>query len=63
MSHKKSTSKESHGRKVANDTNKAGAQPATQKNEAKRTPESRHDRESQAGSNNQTQSRRGGKGH
>ena len=40
--------------------NKAGNQPLTPRNEPRRTPESRHDRESQVGSGNQHQSRRGG---
>lgn len=44
--------------KVANDTNKPAAQ-ATQRNEARRTPSSRHDRDSQIGSGNQAQMRRG----
>jgi len=48
--------------KVANDSNKLGDQAPTQKNEGKRTPESRSDRESQVGSGNQSQSRRGGAG-
>ncbi len=48
--------------KVANDHNKVGAQALTQKNEAKRTPESRTDREAHIGSGNQTQSRRGNTG-
>lgn len=48
--------------KVANDHNKVGEQPPTQKNEGERTPESRSDRESQVGSGNQSQSRRGGAG-
>lgn len=48
--------------KVANDHNKTGDQPATQKNEGERTPESRSDRESHVGSGNQSQSRRGGAG-
>ena len=48
--------------KVANDHNKAGEQPLTQKNEPKRTPESRTDREAHIGSGNQTQSRRGNTG-
>jgi hypothetical protein len=48
--------------KVANDSNKLGEQAPTQKNEGKRTPESRSDRESQVGSGNQSQSRRGGAG-
>ena len=41
--------------------NKAGHQPATQKNQAQRTTESRSDRESQVGGGNQSQARRGGK--
>ena len=50
--------------KVANDHNKVGEQEVTQKNEAKRTSDSRTDREAHIGSGNQTQSRRGGtKGH
>ncbi len=48
--------------KVANDSNKTGEQAATQKNEGQRTPASRSDRESQVGSGNQSQSRRGGAG-
>ena len=48
--------------KVANDHNKAGEQPSTQKNEARRTPDSRTDREAHVGSGNQTQSRRGNTG-
>lgn len=50
--------------KVANDSNKPAAQ-ATQRNEARRTPSSRHDRDSQIGSGNQAQMRRGqgGLGH
>lgn len=39
--------------------NKAGSIPPTQKNEGRRTPESRNDRESQAGSSNQAQQRKG----
>jgi hypothetical protein len=35
--------------KVENDTNKMGQQPPTQRNEGRRTPESRHDREDQVG--------------
>ena len=35
--------------KNANDTNKQGGQAATQKNEGRRTPESRHDREDHIG--------------
>lgn len=48
--------------KVANDSNKSGDQPVTQRNEGQRTPQSRSDRESQVGSGNQSQSRRGGAG-
>ena len=48
--------------KVANDHNKVGEQPLTQKNEAKRTSDSRTDREAHIGSGNQTQSRRGATG-
>lgn len=48
--------------KVENDHNKVGEQPVTQKNEAKRTPDSRTDREAHLGSGNQTQSRRGNTG-
>ena len=43
--------------KVENDSNKLGEQVPTQKNEGRRTPESRHDRESQIG-NNQSKQRR-----
>jgi hypothetical protein len=45
--------------KVENDTNRQGDQRPTQKNEGRRTPESRHDRESHVGGENQTQARRG----
>ena len=45
--------------KIENDTNKLGEQVATQKNEGKRTPDSRSDREAHVGGNNQSQSRRG----
>lgn len=48
--------------KVANDHNSTGEQPATQTNQGRRTPESRHDRETHVGSGNQTQSRRGAPG-
>ena len=51
-----------HTGKVANDHNKVGEQPLTQKNEARRTPDSRTDREAHLGSSNQTQSRRGNTG-
>ena len=51
--------------KVENDFNKMGEQKPTQKNEGRRTPESRNDREAQVGSQNQTQARKGagGLGH
>ncbi len=45
--------------KVENDTNKLGAQAATQVNQGKRTPDSRSDREAHVGGSNQSQSRRG----
>ena len=44
--------------KVENDTNKQGNQKPTQKNEARRTANSRHDREDHIG-NNQTKIRGG----
>lgn len=52
-------------RKGQTEHNKAGQQATTQRNEPKRTPESRNDRESQVGSSNQSQARRGpaGGGH
>jgi hypothetical protein len=51
--------------KVDNDFNKLGDQKPTQKNEGRRTPSSRSDRESQVGSRNQNRERRGqgGIGH
>lgn len=48
-----------HTGKVANDANKQGEQDATQLNQGKRTPESRSDRESHIGGDNQSQARRG----
>ena len=53
---------EPHTGKVANDHNTVGEQPLTQKNEVKRTSQSRTDREAHLGSSNQTQSRRGNTG-
>jgi len=52
-------------RKGQTEHNKPGHHPATQRNEPQRTPESRHDRESQVGAGNQSQARRGtpGGGH
>jgi len=52
-----------HGGKVENDVNQTGDQKPTQKNEGKRTANSRHDRESHVGSSNQLQARRGATGH
>ena len=40
-----------HSGKVENDTNKLGKGQASQVNEGRRTPESRHDRESHIGNN------------
>lgn len=48
--------------KFANDSNKQGNTPPTQKNESRRTPESRHDRQTVNGTMNVTQARTGGKG-
>jgi hypothetical protein len=48
-----------HGSKVENDFNQAGEKKPTQRNEAQRTANSRHDRESHVGGSNQLQSRRG----
>ncbi|SDM10963.1 hypothetical protein SAMN05428957_102355 [Oryzisolibacter propanilivorax] len=45
--------------KVENDHNRQGQQETTQKNQAQRTPESRHDRQNHIGSDNQSQERRG----
>jgi hypothetical protein len=47
----------SHVGKVENEHNKLGHQKPTQKNEGRRTPLSRHDRESHIGGENQTQER------
>lgn len=44
--------------KVENDTNKLGKEAPTQKNEGRRTPKSRHDREDHIG-NNQSKMRGG----
>lgn len=49
--------------KVANDHNKVGEGTPTQKNEGRRTPESRHDRQTMVGgAMNVIQARTGGKG-
>ena len=45
--------------KVDNDRNRMGQQEPTQLNQGKRSPESRHDREAQIGTNNQSVVRRG----
>lgn len=50
------------GGQAANDTNQMGAQSPTQKNEGKRTPQSRNDRDTQIGSDNQSRTRQGGPG-
>jgi hypothetical protein len=47
-----------HSGKVENDRNKLGQETPTQKNEGRRTPASRHDRESHIG-NNQSKMRAG----
>lgn len=46
------------GGKLANDTNKVGAQRPTQKNQGKRTPMSRDDRQAHLGADNQERKRR-----
>jgi len=51
-----------HVGKSVNDTNKIGNTEVTQKNEGRRTPNSRSDRENQIG-NNQTHMRQGGPNH
>jgi hypothetical protein len=51
-----------HTGKSDNDHNKQGEQAPTQKNEGRRTPTSRHDREAHVGGGNQTQSRKGRQG-
>lgn len=45
------------GGKMSNDSNKTGAQSPTPKNEGKRTPASRSNRDDKLGSDNQNQSR------
>lgn len=50
------------GGKVSHAHNKVGAQEPHQKNEGRRTPLSRHDRESLIGADNQVRGRRGGPG-
>jgi hypothetical protein len=51
-----------HSGKVANDRNKMGEQAPTQKNEGRRTPESRHERMEPRGGHNQMSEREGGPG-
>lgn len=46
--------------KLANDRNQPGEETPTQKNEGRRSPESRNDRLTQAGGTNQVSMRRGG---
>jgi hypothetical protein len=62
MSGEKSTQRKAltpgSGRKTANDRNKVGAQPPTQKNQGKRTPLSRDDRQAHLGADNQSRERR-----
>lgn len=48
--------------KVENDHNRQGGQDPTQKNEGRRTPHSRHDRDAHIGSGNQVRSRQGAAG-
>ncbi|RYF28098.1 MAG: hypothetical protein EOO33_02030 [Comamonadaceae bacterium] len=48
--------------KVENDHNSQGDKDPTQKNEGRRTPESRNDRDAHIGSGNQVQSRQGAAG-
>ena len=45
-----------------NDHNRLGDTRPTQKNEGRRTPASRHDREAKVGGDNQSQSRRSSRG-
>lgn len=47
--------------KFANDRNQPGKGPPTQKNEPRRSPESRQDRLTQVGGTNQVSMRRGGR--
>jgi hypothetical protein len=53
---------EPHTGKLANDHNKVGNQRPTQKNEGRRTPESRHDRLMLRGADNKIAERKGGPG-
>lgn len=49
--------------KVENDHNRTGNQAPTQTNQGQRTPDSRSDRTDRIGSDNQSQSRKGGVGN
>jgi hypothetical protein len=64
MSRDRSTSRKpltpGAGGKLANDVNQAGQQPPTQKNQGRRTPISRGDRQDQMGADNQSHARKGG---
>lgn len=51
-----------HSGKAENDHNKMGGQAPTQANEGRRTPQSRHDRQSHIGGTNQNRARTGGHG-
>lgn len=53
---------EPHTRKYSNDQNKMGETTPTQTNEGRRTPQSRHDRQTVNGGMNVTQARTGGTG-
>ena len=53
---------EPHTRKFSNDHNKMGETTPTQTNEGRRTPQSRHDRQTLNGGMNVVQARTGGKG-
>jgi hypothetical protein len=48
--------------KLANDHNQMGSQAPSQKNEGRRTPASRSDRDTQVGTDNQSRTRQGGPG-
>jgi hypothetical protein len=52
----------SGGGKLSNDRNKVGSQSPTSKNEGRRTPASRSDRDDKLGSDNQVRGRKGGAG-
>jgi hypothetical protein len=53
---------EPHTPKASNDHNKMGGKDATQTNQGRRTPESRHDRQTMNGTMNVVEARTGGKG-